>query len=188
MTSAVQPPAADRTDQVFSGVFLFLGIALIVLGMVAIVSSVFVTIGTVVLFGALLVAAGIAELIHVIRAWHGKNVLFNILSGIVYLIVGAMTIAHPIIGAISLTLIMSGFFFVAGVIRCFHALTHRQRPLWGWFLIGGIVDLVLGAMIASGWPVTGLWVIGLFVGIEMIMYGAAWITLASAMRAIESKA
>ena len=184
MTNVMQPAADDQSSDVFSGVFVFLGVALIILGILAMTFSVFVTLGTVVLLGAFLIAAGIAEFIHVFRIWRTKKVLLNILSALIYLIAGGFTLFHPLAGALSITLIISAFLIGAGLIRCFYAITHRDK-MWGWFLFGGILNLILGAMIGLGWPTTGFWLIGLFIGIEMLFHGISWIAFSAVLRRIE---
>jgi uncharacterized membrane protein HdeD (DUF308 family) len=57
-------------------------------------------------------------------------------------------------------------------------------PDWGWHVLNGIITLGLGVLVLAQWPVSGLWVIGLFVGIDLIFYGAAWIVLALGLRAM----
>lgn len=184
MTSEMESTSVEQSTDKFSGTFLFFGIVLAILGVLAIFGSVFVTLGTVLVFGTLMITAGIAELIHVGQAWHSKRVAWSILSGIIYLIAGGLTMYNPLAGAISFTLIISAFLITAGIIRCIYALNHRDLRTWAWFLFGGIVNFLLGAMIAIGWPVTGLWVIGVFVGLEMLTHGMAWIALSSAIREI----
>jgi len=57
-------------------------------------------------------------------------------------------------------------------------------PDWGWHALNGVITLLLGILILAQWPVSGLWVIGLFVGIELIFYGGAWIVLALSLRSL----
>jgi len=53
---------------------------------------------------------------------------------------------------------------------------------WGWSLLSGIISLLLGLAIWRQWPLSGLWVIGLFVGIEMLFSGLSWLMLGLAVR------
>jgi uncharacterized membrane protein HdeD (DUF308 family) len=183
MTGTIPSEGPEQPD--YSSILLFFGIALLILGAVAMICSVFVTLGTVLILGVLLLVAGVAEFIHVFRSWHEKRAFLNVLSGIAYLITGGLTLYNPIAGALSFTLVITAFLLAAGIIRCFHALNHRNERMWVWFLIGGIVDLILAAMIAIGWPATGLQFIGLFVGIEMLIHGAAWIALSTMVKDTE---
>lgn len=185
--TTTQGTMAAPAEQKYSGVLLFLGIALVILGLLAVAYSIFFTLSAVLFVGVVLLAAGIVELIHAFRS-RGKStekLLFNVISGILYVIAGGIAIANPVLGAMTLTLAMSIFFIIEGIIRIGSVIVHRNMRYWGWFLLGGVIDLVLGVLIAVGWPATGLWIIGLFVGIEMIFYGIAWIDLALRSRTIE---
>ena len=89
---------------------------------------------------------------------------------------------HPTgVAALSLTLLLGVSLVVQGAFRIAAALaTHADGR--GWLLISGLASLLLGIFIWSEWPVSGIWVIGLFVGIELIFYGGAWIALALRLR------
>jgi uncharacterized membrane protein HdeD (DUF308 family) len=78
-------------------------------------------------------------------------------------------------------LVAAIFLMVGGVFRIISALADRFSG-WGWVLLNGVVTLMLGILIYKGWPETGLWAIGLFIGIEMIFNGWAWIMLAAVLR------
>lgn len=182
MTTSMKPPSIDRHPELEtgSGTFLFFGIAMVVLGILALFTSVIFTISTVLLLGSLLIAAGIMESFRLIKAHHHhRNIDLAVFSILLYLVAGVMTVVNPAAGAISLTLIASVFLIVSGVARMWLAAAHREDIHWGWFFVGGLLNLFLGTIIALGWPVTGLWVIGMFVGIEMLFHGIAWIALSS---------
>jgi acyl dehydratase len=76
-----------------------------------------------------------------------------------------------------LTLVMALFFFVGGLFQIVDSAVLGFSG-WGWHLIDGLITIVLGLMILAQWPASGLWVIGLFVGIDLIFYGLAWIAIA----------
>ena len=78
--------------------------------------------------------------------------------------------------AIALTLIMAIFLIVSGIVRIVVALLERF-PGWGWVLLNGAVALLLGLLIRREWPLSGLVVIGLYVGIEMVFNGWYWVML-----------
>ena len=70
-----------------------------------------------------------------------------------------------------------------GIIRSVTAVLHREYRQWGWLLFSGVLTVALGVMIMAQWPVSGLWVIGLYVVIDMIFHGCANIGLALAVKA-----
>jgi len=59
---------------------------------------------------------------------------------------------------------------------------------WGWVFVNGLVSVLLGAAIWRQWPLSGFWVIGLFVGIEMILSGMSWLMLGLALRSVPKPA
>ena len=86
-----------------------------------------------------------------------------------------------------LTLLIAMFLVFQGVFRIVAALAVRY-PHWGWVLLDGIVSLLLGILIWRRWPVSSLWVIGLFVGIEMLLNGWSLVMLSLAGRNLPEEA
>src|SRR5947209_770528 len=163
------------------GWLLALGVALVVLGVLALSWSVLTTLASVVFFGWLLVVGGVLAVVHAFlrRRWGGF--FLELFAGILYTVVGLMVVANPAATAVALTLVISVFLMVGGVFRILTALTARFHH-WVWVLLNGVVSLALGLMIWRQWPWSGLWVIGLFVGIDMIFYGWSLVMLAVAVR------
>jgi uncharacterized membrane protein HdeD (DUF308 family) len=161
--------------------FLVLGIALIVVGMIAICSAVAMTIVSVMFLGWLLIIGGLFEVIHGFKHRPWSGFFINLLGGVLYAVAGAVMVANPALAAVTLTLLIAMMLIVAGVFRLFIAfstpLHHR-----GWLIINGAISIVLGLMIWDAWPVSGLWVIGMFIGIDMIFDGWTEIVLAIGAR------
>ena len=165
---------------------LALGIALITLGTIAIGTSFFVSIVTVVMFGVLLLIGGIVQIVNSFWVGRWSGFLLHLLIGILYFVVGALIIDSPLESAIALTLMVAAFLVVGGLFRIIAALVLRF-PNWGWPMLNGLISLLLGILIYKQWPASGLWVIGLFVGIEMIFNGWAWVMLALDLRSITAE-
>ena len=164
------------------GWFLILGIVLIVLGTIALGSALLMTIASVFFFGWILIIGGVLEAFHAFwreKKWGGF--LLDLLTGILYVVVGWMMVTNPQESALLLTLIIAMFLVFEGVFRIAAALTARY-PHWGWVLFNGVISLILGIMIWRQWPYSGLWVIGLFVGIEMLLNGWSLVMLSLASR------
>jgi uncharacterized membrane protein HdeD (DUF308 family) len=158
-----------------------LGIVLVVLGTIAIGASVFVTLATMVFVGCLMLIGGILQTIHAIamRGWSGFYI--DLIAGLLYTVVGLMIVAHPGATAVGLTLIIAVLLILGGIFRIVIALSARyQNRLW--LLLHGIVNLLLGFVIWHDWPLSGMWVIGLFVGIDMIFNGWTLVMLGLAAK------
>jgi uncharacterized membrane protein HdeD (DUF308 family) len=163
--------------------FLVLGISLMVLGFVAIGYQVVTTITTVLVLGYLLLAGGVVQVVNAFlgRSWGGF--FLHLLAAVLHLIVGVLMIEKPLRAAEILTLILAVAFLVGGSLRIVVVLTQRFSA-WPWVLLNGVVTLLLGILIWRQWPESSLWVIGLFVGIDLIFNGWSWVMLGLAVKAI----
>jgi uncharacterized membrane protein HdeD (DUF308 family) len=161
--------------------FLSLGIFLIIVGTIAVGMPFVASLATAVTFGALLLVGGIAQLAGAFwtRDWSGF--FLSLLMGILYVVLGLLFVRDPGDALLAMTLLLACVLMVGGLFRVIGSVMYRF-PHWGWTLVGGIINLVLGIMIWQQWPVSGLWVIGLFVGIDLIFTGWTWVMLALAVR------
>lgn len=166
------------------GWFLGLGLLFILLGFLAVGSSTAVTLGSVIFLGSLLLLGGVVQIAYTfsIRGWSGFFI--SLLSGILYSVVGFMMIVHPAESALSLTLLLAAFYIVGGIFRIVASATTRFEH-WGWALVSGVIKFGLGLLIWFGWPDTGLWIIGLFIGIDLIFYGWFWVLLSLTARTMK---
>jgi uncharacterized membrane protein HdeD (DUF308 family) len=165
---------------------LGMGILAIVLGVVGLGYAGTVTLAGVIFFGWLLVIGGIARLVHAFYTRHWQGVVLNVLVGLLWLAVGAMTVLKPGIGAVSLTFALVIMFFVSGVLKIAVAAT-LQFPQWGWTVVDGVVSLILAILILASWPLSSMWVIGMLISIDLIFAGWAIVAVAIAARRLESE-
>ena len=163
------------------GWFLAFGIALLLLGIAAIVRSVTATVATMLFFGWLLIIAAAIEVVQAVMVGHWVGFFHHLLAAILFGVIGVMLIARPLISAEALTVVMAVFFLIGGLFQLISALAV-MTPGWGWHVADGIITALLGVLVLAQWPVSGLWVIGLFVGIDLIFYGFAWIAIALGLR------
>lgn len=155
------------------GWLVALGVALILLGAVAIWRARTATLVYVVFLGALLIAAALAVFIAAFSLTGYWTAFFvHVLWAIVLAITGVILITRPTISAEAITLVMAIYFLVAGILAIGFSLFSHVRGEW-LPILDGVVSVALGALLLSGWPVTGLWAIGLFIGIDFVLRGAA---------------
>ena len=163
--------------------FLILGFVLIVLGSVALSAVWVATLLAVSVFGWLLLAGGIVQVAHAFWARQWGGFFLQAFIGVLQAIVGLFVLMHPLAWAAGLTLLLAVAFFVGGVFRIGVALTTRFEG-WGWLFFGGVLNLIMGTVILAEWPVSGLWVIGLFLGVDLIVNGFWFVTLGVAARQV----
>jgi uncharacterized membrane protein HdeD (DUF308 family) len=160
-----------------------LGIALIVLGTILLGSPVIATLATVTALGALILLAGVMEVVGAFwcREWSGF--FLALLSGILGVVVGLMLLSNPIGAGIALTVLLASFLFVGGIFKVVTAIAHRFGG-WGWLLLSGAIDILLGVLIWLELPVSGLTIIGLLVGISIIFRGVSWLMVGLTLKQV----
>jgi len=168
------------------GWFVAEGIALIVLGMLALGATLWVGIAAMLFFGSLLLIGGILEAGHAFwrRGWSGFFV--DLFGGLLYAVLGLLILTHPISAVVAVTLLIAVGLIVGGTFRAAIALSvHYQH--WIWLLLSGLISVLLGVMILNQWPPDSLWVIGLFIGIDMIFNGWSLVMLGLAGSALPAE-
>jgi uncharacterized membrane protein HdeD (DUF308 family) len=163
------------------GWFLALGIVQIIVGVFAVCFVFSATFASVVTLGVLLLIAAGAQMAAAIAARDWKGFFLFLLVGVLYAVTGFLTLQHPLLAAEGLTLMLAAAFLVGGVFRIIVAVAERF-PSWGWVVCNGIVSVLLGIAIGQEWPESGLWALGMFVGIDLIVNGVTWSVSAVGVR------
>jgi len=179
MSATAMSPVLERIGHKW-GWFLVLGIAQIVLGVIALGDTVAVTVVSMIFLGWLLILSAILHVVHWFRA-REKSFFLDLLGFIFDLVVGIILLTNPGVGAVALTLVLAVFFIVGGVMRIIASFSF-DVPNRVWAILNGVVAAILGIMLWIHWPTSGLWFIGLAIGIELIFRGWAWVMLALRMR------
>jgi uncharacterized membrane protein HdeD (DUF308 family) len=162
------------------------GVVLTILGVLAIGSAVLTTVLSMRVLGWMLIIGGIVQIVHAFSAPRWRGVVLSLLEGIVYGVVGLLIAARPLESAVVATLILGGFLMISGLFRILVVPTFLRTRNWGWVMASGIISLLLGLAIWAQWPVSGAWVLGAFVGIEMIGWGISLIMLSVALRDVDA--
>jgi uncharacterized membrane protein HdeD (DUF308 family) len=162
--------------------FLILGVVLIGAGTLAIAAAFITTLTSILLFGILMLGGGAVQLINALLARNWKGFVLHLFAGLLYLVVGALMAEHPVQAAEGLTLMLATAFLVGGVLRVVYALIHSFVGR-GWVVMNGFISLLLGIAIWRQWPESSLWVIGLFIGIDLIINGWLWVMLGMMVKA-----
>lgn len=165
--------------------FLFEGIVFILLGFLAVALPTVSTISIALLIGWLFLIGGVVQGYRTFQARGKAGFWTSLVMPILAIIVGLILILNPIIGVLTLTILLATYFLIEGIIKIMVAMSMRPLQPWGWLLFSGILAIFLAAIIWSGWPGTALWVLGLIVGINMIFFGWSLILLALGARSVE---
>jgi uncharacterized membrane protein HdeD (DUF308 family) len=163
--------------------FLIQGLILIVLGFLAIGEPMVATIAVTLFAGWLFLIGGVVGLAGIFTAHRVPGFWWSLISALLAIGIGVYLIRRPLSGVLSLTLAVALFFGAEGISQIITAIGQRRAlPSWGWVLISGIANLVLAAIIWSGFPSTAEWVLGLMFGINLLLWGFALVMTALASR------
>lgn len=169
-------PVAPREDW---WMLLMLGIATLILGVVAIILPLATAVTINGLVGILLLLGGIFQVVHAFRRREtAGRVVLGLVVAALYVIAGLILLAHPFAAVLTFTLFLAAFFIVAGVFKVIGAFEMHGVTGWGWNLVGGILTFILGVLIWAHWPSSAVWAIGLLVGIDLLFTGWTMIALA----------
>lgn len=158
------------------------GILMVICGFLAIAIPFVSSIGIVLLVGWLILFAGMAHLYFAFRTRGIGGILWQVLLGLVYSVAGIYLIVHPLLGLLSLTIVLALFLLVAALLEVIVYFNIRPAGRSGWILFDAVISGILGLMIWARWPSTAAWVLGTLVGISLIFCGISRIMLSSWMR------
>jgi uncharacterized membrane protein HdeD (DUF308 family) len=165
------------------GWFVALGVLLLLLGLFAFANLVTATIASVYIVGTVMIVAGFAQIINAfqVRRWGGF--FFWLLSGLLYGAAGLITVYNPALAAATLTLLLAIALIASGLMRIWSSFQLRPGRGWSWMLASGALTTLVGIVFILGWPVNSLWLLGLFLAIDLIFQGISQILLGVALKA-----
>jgi uncharacterized membrane protein HdeD (DUF308 family) len=157
------------------GWIVALGAIHILAGLVALYSIATATVASVLVVGIMMLIAGVAEVINAfqVKTW-GKFLLW-VLLGALYIVAGFVTFENPLLAAVLLTLMLGAALVASGVMRIILAFSMKEGAPWIAVAFSGVITLLLGLVILAHWPVSSVYVLGLFLGIDLVFAGISWI-------------
>jgi uncharacterized membrane protein HdeD (DUF308 family) len=156
-----------------AGWSIALSVLMIVAGILGIILPPVAGLVATVFFGWLFVFSGLA---HFVFAWHTRAtgaLIWELLVGAVYVLVGGYLLVNPVIGLVSLTFALALYLFAEGVLEFVMGFGLRGLPGSGWLFFDGAVTLILAILIWRAWPFGSAWVLGTLLGISMLFSGVA---------------
>jgi uncharacterized membrane protein HdeD (DUF308 family) len=165
-----------------SGWIIALGIVYLIAGLIALGSVVSATVVSVFVVGIMMLIAGVAEVINAFQIQSWSRFFLWLLLGALYIVAGFVTFENPLLAAAVLTLVLGASLIASGIMRIILAFSVKEEMPWIWVLVSGAITLLLGIVILAHWPVSSLYVLGLFLGIDLTMAGIGWIGLGLGLR------
>ncbi|MEI7449742.1 MAG: DUF308 domain-containing protein [Desulfomonile sp.] len=188
MTAQAVASATSPSKTIFGEVsqnwgWLFgMGILFIILGVIGLGRLIALSSAGALFFGVLIVIGGAAQFIEALKCKGWKGVAYHVLIAVLYMVGGVFLIWNPLAAKLLLTWVLAAVLICVGIVRMFIAIQMRATGSWFVPLLGGIISIILGGLILVKWPLSGLFVIGLIIAIELIVNGWTYIFIALAAR------
>ena len=165
-----------------SGLVIATGVLLVILGFMAVAAPLAAGLSIAIAVGLLLIIGGAGQLFFSSKAGSFGAGLMVFLLGALKIVAGGVMVAHPLVALASLTMVLAIYFLIEGVGEIFWGFQLRPASGWGWALASGVAALVLGILIWSEFPLSGVWAVGTLVGIKLLFSGSTLIALGSGAR------
>jgi uncharacterized membrane protein HdeD (DUF308 family) len=156
---------------------LLLGLVFIFAGIFVLGDVVLASIVSAMFLGVAAIVAGAFEIIHAFwtKGWGGF--LWQIILGVLYVGAGFVLLSQPVAGALVLTWVIGVVMLASGVVRLVVGISRWSQMGW-LLLLSGVFGIIAGLIILRGFPQSGLWLLGLLLGIDLIFHGVGWLVTA----------
>jgi len=161
-----------------------LGVVAIILGVLAMLMPVLAGASVVLFLGVLVLAAGIVRMIWAFGSDSVGKGMLKFAVGVLTLLCGIVLLAHPLFASVVLTLVLAIYFVLDGIVEIVAGIKRRPALGWIWMLVGGIVSILLGVVIWRQFPLSGIWAIGILLGIKLLFVGFIMVTAGSVIRSV----
>lgn len=116
-----------------------------------------------------------------------RNWWISLLLGILYLFAGLWVFRTPLESYITLSIVFSAFILVSGIFEIAFSLAGRKIMVgWGWYLVGGILDLIIGALLLAH-PQMTMVILPFFVGFWLLFRSVMAIGFAFQLKSFDVK-
>jgi len=158
-------------------VCILLGIFMIVAGFFVLGDIAFFTLVSTIFIGWMAIVTGAFEIIHAFwtKGWGGF--IWQVLLGILYVVFGLTLVSQPMISAFILTYVLGLVLLISGFVRILIGIGHWREFVWV-MLCSGLFGILAGLIIITRFPASGMWVLGLLLGIDLLSHGIGWLTYA----------
>jgi len=160
------------------------GVIAIILGILAMLTPAVAGTSVLVILGVLVLVGGIVRIIWAFGSGSVGKGLLMFAIGVLTLLCGIGLLANPLFASGVLTIMLAVYFVLDGIFEIGAGFTRRPGSGWGWMLFGGIVSILLGVIIWRQFPLSGMWAIGILLGIKLLLVGLIMVTAGSAVRSM----
>jgi uncharacterized membrane protein HdeD (DUF308 family) len=164
-------PGPLQVSNKITGWYIAAAVLFIVLGIFAIIEPAVAGLGLTLLVGWLLIISGVTHLIGALKGGGARQVIYQVLIGLLYVIGGFYCLTHPLLAISTLTLMLAAVILAGGILEVISYFRLKGEAASGWLLFNGMISLLLGGMIWFHWPSSSVWAIGTLVGVKLLTTG-----------------
>lgn len=165
------------------GWFVALGVLVLALGIIAAGNLLVATVVSVFFVGSLMIVAGVIEIIHAFGVKSWGSFFWWLLGGVLYVIAGWLAFVNPVLTSAILTLLLAASLVASGLMRIWMGIKGKSAlASWGWIVAAGVVTVLAGLVIAAGWPVNSLIILGIFLAVDLMFQGITYIAFGLGLR------
>ena len=164
------------------GRIVALGVVSVIAGVIALATDIFATAIAVYVIGFMMLFSGATEIVAAFNAKDWSHRILWLLLGALYVFAGIICLQNPFAAATILTLMLGFALIISGILRIFLATRMKQGTPWGWVVFSGLISVLLGIIIVAKWPVSSFFVLGIFLGVDLIFIGSGWIAVGMALK------
>jgi uncharacterized membrane protein HdeD (DUF308 family) len=161
------------------------GVIAIILGMLAMLAPGLTGLSVLLLVGAFVLVTGIVRIIWAFQAGSFVKGAAGFVVGGLTFVAGILLIANPLIASGVLTVVLSLYFIIDGVFEITASVQHKPQDGWGWLMFGGVVSVILGVLLWTQYPLSGVMAMGILFGIKLFMIGLIMVMGGSVMHELE---
>jgi uncharacterized membrane protein HdeD (DUF308 family) len=134
------------------------------------------TVASVLVVGvAMMIVAGVAQVINAFQIKSWSKFLIWALLGVLYIVAGFVTFENPLPAAVLLTLVLGASLVASGTMRIILSFSMKREAPSIWAALSGVITSLFGLPILARWPINSIYILGVFLGIDLIIAGAGWI-------------
>jgi uncharacterized membrane protein HdeD (DUF308 family) len=164
------------------GWFIGVGVLLLALGAYALFNLFAATIASVFVIGVMMIIGGGARVVHAFQVEKKSALLFWLISGALYVVAGVMALMNPVLAAAVFTLLLAASLIASGVIIAVASFSTKVEQGRWWIFASGVVTTLTGLILAVGWPLSGVWALGLILALDLSFQGASLIACGLAIK------
>ena len=162
-----------------SGLIIATGILLLMMGMFAMGSPLVAGVSLALMVGIMLIIGGIGQLSFAFKAGKG---IFAFVLGALTVVIGGYMVSRPGAALASLTLFLALYLIMSGAFEVMMSFQFRPTKGWGWAAFSGAASMLLGIMIWNQFPLSGVWAVGILIGVRLFFNGLTLLMLGLAAR------